>query len=113
MPSVADLVEVAELRRLAWPEEYERGSQLADRVRVHAFSPLRVAATVDGSEPADVELTSAVEGLAWNCSIGDAPPAHPCAHAVAVAIVTWRRAPGRRSGSPRRPASAVAPEGHR
>jgi len=97
MPSVADLVEEAALRRLADPETYARGVELAERVRMSAFGPLRVAASVEGGdEPADVELSVGTAGLEWTCSTGDASAALICPHAVAVALETWRRAPGRR-----------------
>lgn len=98
MPSVADLVDDATLRRLADNETYNRGIELAERVRLGAFGPLRVAASVEsGEQPALVELTVAPEGLASNCSAGDASPALICPHVVAVAVETWRRSPGRRA----------------
>jgi hypothetical protein len=97
MPSVADLVDEATLRQLADPETYARGVELAERVRMSAFAPLRVAATVEGGEtPAAVELIVGTSGLEWTCSTGDASPALICPHAVAVAVETWRRSPNRR-----------------
>src|SRR5437868_81874 len=98
MPSVADLVEEAELRGLADPETYSRGVELAERVRMAAFGPLRVVATVDaGDAPPTVELLVAEAGLGWTCSAGDASPALICPHVVAVALETWRRSPTRRA----------------
>jgi hypothetical protein len=97
MPSVADLVEEPALRRLADPETYTRGVEMAARVRMSAFGPTRVAATVEtGGDPATVELTAGDDGLEWTCSDGDASPALICPHVVAVALETWRRAPNRR-----------------
>jgi hypothetical protein len=98
MPSVADLVEDATLRRLTDPETYQRGIELASRVRLAAFGPLRVAATVEtGEEPAAVDLTVTGDGLAWTCSAGDASAALVCPHVIAVAVETWRRSPARRA----------------
>ena len=97
MASVADLVEDAALRQLADAETYSRGVELAERVRMTAFGPQRVAATVEsGDGPASVELTSADDALAWSCTAGDASPALICPHVIAVAVETWRRAPNRR-----------------
>ncbi len=97
MPSVADLVEDAELRRLADAETYTRGVELAARVRMSAFGPLRVAGTVEGGEaPAAVELSVSDGILAWSCSDGDASPALICAHTIALAVEARRRAPNRR-----------------
>ena len=98
MASVADLVDDAALRRLADAETLARGRELADRVRMTAFGPLRVVGTVEsGGEPATVELTEGPEGLAWTCSAGDASRALICAHVLAIAVETWRRAPKGRS----------------
>lgn len=96
MPSVADLVEDVALRRLADAETYSRGVELAEHVRMSAFGPLRVAATVEtGDVPAAVELSAGPSGLEWVCSAGDASAVLICAHAIAVALETWRRAPNR------------------
>jgi len=96
--SVADYVDDPALRRLADQETYSRGVELAARVRMTAFAPLRVAATVEGGEePASVELSATPDGLAWTCSAGDASPAMICPHAVAVGVETWRRAPQSRT----------------
>jgi uncharacterized Zn finger protein len=98
MPSVADLVEEADLRRLADSETYARGVELAERVRMSAFGPQRVAGTVvAGEEPATVELRVEGDALAWSCSAGDASAALICPHVIAVAVETRRRAPQRRS----------------
>ena len=96
MPSVADLVDDATLRRLADAETYARGVESAARVRLSAFGPLRVAATVEtGETPAEVELAVAEDELAWSCSAGDASSALICPHVIAVAVETWRRSPKR------------------
>jgi hypothetical protein len=98
MPSLADLVDESALRGLADPDTYSRGVELAARVRMSAFAPLRVTASVEGGEaPATVELTAGPGGLAWTCSEGDASPALICPHVVAVGLETWRRRPNRRS----------------
>jgi hypothetical protein len=96
MPSVADLVDDTALRQLADPETYSRGLELAERVRMAAFGPLRVEATVESDEPATVALTVMPAGLEWRCSAGDASPALICPHVIAVAVETWRRSPPRR-----------------
>src|SRR3954468_22834367 len=97
MPSVADLVEEADLRGRADSETYSRGVELAERVRMSAFGPLRVEATVEaGGENAVVELRATDTGLGWDCSLGDASAALICPHVVAVAVETTRRARQRR-----------------
>ena len=97
MPSVADLIDDTALRALADEETYSRGRELADRVRMASFGPLRIVATVDSDAPASVELTVTPTGLGWTCSFGDASPALICPHVIAVALETWRRSPTRRA----------------
>jgi uncharacterized Zn finger protein len=91
MASVADLVHEEALRDLADRDAYEQGTSLATkgRVDVGTFGPLRVTAWVEGCE---VELRTVGERLEWSCSC-HAGAASLCAHAVAVAAETWRRAP--------------------
>ncbi len=99
MPSVADLVEEPELRRLATPESYDEGLVLADegKVQVGAFGPLQVSAEVDDVETRQVELRSTKAGLEWACTCPDGRRGAFCSHAVAAAIETWRRSPVRRT----------------
>jgi uncharacterized Zn finger protein len=91
MASVADLVHEDALRNLAERDAYEQGTSWADkgRVDVGTFGPLHVTGWVEGCE---VELRSAGERLQWSCSC-HAGAERLCAHAVAVAAETWRRAP--------------------
>ena len=99
MPSIADLVEEEPLRRLADPDALRRGTELAaeDRVHLEVFGPLEVTARVedsDGGHQAGLRATG--DGLTWSCTCPDGRGGAFCSHAVAVARVTWQRAPRRR-----------------
>jgi uncharacterized Zn finger protein len=97
MASIADLVEDPALRRLAQPNVYERGAELAGRdlVRLVDFGPLGVTAEVESEPPARVELRTDGERLGWTCDCGGASAEPVCEHLVAAGIITWQRAPGR------------------
>jgi uncharacterized Zn finger protein len=92
MVSVADLVHEEALRELAEAGAYDEGTKWADQQRLielAEFGPLRVTGWVHGCE---VELRSTGDELAWSCSCPSAGT-QLCAHVVALAIETWRRAP--------------------
>ncbi len=96
MESVADLVESERLRKLALPSNLRLGAEIAERggVEIDAFGPLRVSARVAGGVARRVELVSSDRGLGWKCTCTKRPELF-CKHLVAVALVTWQRAPAR------------------
>jgi uncharacterized Zn finger protein len=97
MTSVADLVEEAELGKLATADELKRGSLLAEegRVQLERFAPLSVTAVVEDGPLFEVGLWVTDERLAWACTCPGGGRVF-CAHAVAAARDTLRRAPRKR-----------------
>ena len=98
MPSVADLVEPAALRERAGEYLQRAGEVLRDQghVRIAAFGPVRVTATVEDGGPRSVGLEAATDGLRATCDCDQPSASGLCPHIVAVAIETWERAPKRR-----------------
>ena len=92
MASVADLVHEEALRELAEAGAYDEGTNWAHQQRLielAEFGPLRVTGWVHGCE---VELRAIGDELAWSCTC-PATGNRLCAHAVALAVETWRHAP--------------------
>ena len=98
MPSVADLVEPAALRERAGEYLQRAGEVLRQHghVRIAAFGPVRVTASVDDGGTRSVGLEVATDGLRATCDCGKPSATGLCPHIVAVAIETWQRAPKRR-----------------
>ena len=101
MASVADLVEPLVLGGGDLPGDVrEEATRLHDAgaVTLDAFGPVRVTASVaDDGHAFDVALASAADGLESACSCAQGSSGLICAHSLATAIVTWERAPRRRS----------------
>ena len=98
MPSVADLVEPNLLRERAGEYLQRAGEALraAGGVRLVEFGPTGVLAVVDDDAARTVRLESVSGDLAIACDCGAPSWTGWCPHAVAAAIETWERAPGRR-----------------
>lgn len=98
MTTVADLVREPALRRLADQATVALGTRLAARggVWLDVYNPLRVTATVEDADGEQVELSASPSGLRWTCTCPDGASGVFCAHAVATAVETWRRAAPRR-----------------
>ncbi len=94
MPSVADLVERAAIEKLAIPSNIRLGEELAAQgaVELLKVGPLTVTAKVHGGQTRTVELRAGKGGLAWSCTCTKEPDVF-CKHCVAVALVTWDKAP--------------------
>ena len=92
--TVADLVDGAAILRLAEPGDYDRGRTLYDQgsVQLDAVTPARVSFTVQDPERQRVELRATPLGLEWWCSCPAGRGGAFCAHVVAAAFATWRRA---------------------
>ena len=101
MPSVADLVEPHLLRSLSDDATVAAGQALArlHTVALEVFGPMTVRATVrDEGEAFLVDLhVGPGSRLAWTCSEPGGSRGDFCRHCVAVAVVTWDRAPDRPS----------------
>ncbi len=97
MSSVADLVEPSAIERLAIPSNIRLGRELAARGAVEflEFGPLAVKAKVRINQTRTVELRSQKGKLAWRCTCSSHADVF-CKHCVAVALVTWEKAPKRR-----------------
>jgi len=98
MPSVADLVEPAELAARAGEYLQRAGDVLRanGRVRIVELGPQRVTASVEDGGSRSVVLEVGASELHATCDCG-APSANGlCPHVVAVAAETWHRAPNRR-----------------
>lgn len=93
-PHVADFVDGAAILRLAEPGDYDRGRTLVDQdaVQLEAVTPARVSALVRDPERQRVELRATALGLEWWCSCPAGRGGAFCAHVVATALATWRRA---------------------
>ena len=92
MRSVADLVSPDRLNTLATPSNLRLGREIKDKggVKLGEFGPLRVTATVGGTEATGsrrkVELRSENGELGWTCTCTNSDLF--CKHCAAVALVT-------------------------
>lgn len=94
MASVADLVERTLIEKLAIPSNVRAGQGLAAKGAVEfiEIGPLKVRAKVRIKQTRTVELRSKRGRLAWTCTCSSRDDVF-CKHAVAVALVTWEKAP--------------------
>lgn len=101
MPSVADLVGPAALESLATPATLRLGREIAAQggVELIEFGPLKVRAHVGKVPSSETRRTTELrvdgETLDWSCTCTRKAD-NFCKHCVALALVTWERAPKRR-----------------
>ncbi len=94
MPTVAELIDIEALRKLAPPDAYDWGVEASNRgdVRLECLESFRVAGRVQDQPPREAELRNEDGTLQWTCSCEESDPSL-CRHGVAVAVETWRRTP--------------------
>jgi hypothetical protein len=74
-------------------QDYTSRAGGSGAVRLEAFGPVRVTATVEDDGVHHVQLAVISSTLNWSCTCS---ADSFCTHATAAAIETWRRAPKRR-----------------
>ncbi|HEV7719366.1 MAG TPA: hypothetical protein VGO70_10375 [Arsenicitalea sp.] len=102
MASVTDLVAPERMAAMATPANLRLGRSIAadNGVEFLEFGPLlvraRVGGTPDAGQRRTVVLQSNSAGLEWSCTCTSAKTLF-CKHCVAMALVTWEKAPTRHS----------------